>query len=567
MKSNVLKALSGAVLCVFAALHTDASIIMKGPVRKKFIACGHEFGHITASNLLQRAAAYEGLGLDGTTVGLCGRMPDGKPATTYMLTRDRRPWPEDVFEDEIRFLKKLTSGTTFRELFVRSFRIPRERVRWNDDAMWKIIAGHMKATARAAKRGGCRGLHIDHEDYFAAKQFVRLPSEAPWEELSDVARRRGRETFKAVFDEFPDVTLFFYRYMVADPAFWNSYSTADDPAAAMRAKGDLWIPFINGMLDVMPWTAKAVEGDETGYRYESVHNWFHFARTLQRKCTQAFIAPEHLDKFRARTSSSFPVYLDAYTDDCFTPDREYYRGPADGSRAVHLERNLSQASDASDEYVWLYGEKRTWVKWDRHPDSRLVKDGHTWTDVFPGITDVLDANRNPKAFLEKCLARKGDFEDAFTGKYAHWKRGGAKGKGVFAEDRTYGFGDTSSYRAKGVADGCFMCNVPAKCGEYFAVTFSVKNGAGNWARAGYGASLPGLNSWLIPGHAVTLSEPDADGWRHGAVLMRVPDCAKSIGFTAGLKQKENDVAWLDNVHFYKVIPLLKDGYNPKKQAK
>jgi len=552
-----------ASLCLMVVFSVSASMIMKGPVKKKFIACGFEFGSASASNLLANAAAYEGLGLDGTMIGLTGPMPDGKDATVYMTTRDMREWPLDVFAAEVPLLKELTSTTAFRGLFVRSFRIPRKRVAWDDDKSWSIIAGHMRAIAWAAKRGGCRGLHIDHEDYFKCSQFVRLKDELPWDELAKVARRRGRETFKAAFDEFPDAELFFYRFLVADPSFWNSYSTADDPVAAMRAKGDLWIPFINGMLDVMPWTVKLIEGDETGYRYESKYNWFHFARTLQAKCTQMFVDTKHLDKYRSRLSSSFPVYLDSYTDDSFAPGSQYYRDPVEGSRAAHLERNLAQASDASDEYVWLYGEKRTWIKRPEKLDARLVDDGRTWTDMFPGLSDVLNANRDPAGFLKRCLADTGKFEDAFKGEYSFWKRGGKKGAGVFEKDDSFGRGDASSYRAKGVKEGCFLCEVPAKCGEYFAVTFSVKNGSTEWARAGYASNEDDLNSWLIPGHAIPLSAPDADGWRSGAVLMRASDFSKAVNFNAGVSLAESESAWLDDVHFYRVIPLLKDGFAPK----
>ncbi|MBQ9740981.1 MAG: hypothetical protein IJV91_08595, partial [Kiritimatiellae bacterium] len=120
---------------------------MKGPVKKKFIACGFEFGSASASNLLANAAAYEGLGLDGTMIGLTGPMPDGKDATVYMTTRDMREWPLDVFAAEVPLLKELTLTTAFRELFVRSFRIPRKRVAWDDDKSWSVIAGHMRAIA------------------------------------------------------------------------------------------------------------------------------------------------------------------------------------------------------------------------------------------------------------------------------------------------------------------------------------------------------------------------------------------------------------------------------------
>ena len=553
------KILLGFSVITVSLLSATASIIMRGPVAKKYIACGHEFGHVTPSNLLARASAFEGFGIDGTLLGLRAPMQSGGDAQTYLVTRDMRDWPVDVFAADIPYLQKITSSTTFKELFIRALRMPRKRISWTNDVAWKTINGHLRAIARTAKQGGCRGLHIDHEDYFGAKQFVRIEGDLPWDELSKLVRQRGRDMFSIVFEEFPDAVLFFYRYMVADPAFWNSYSTAIDPQEAMRLKGDLWIPFVNGMLDVMPWSAKAVEGDETGYRYESKYNWFHLARTLQRKCTLAFIDPKHHDKFRARTSTSFPVYFDAYTDDCFTPDTQYYRGAVEGSRAVHLERNLAQATDASDEYVWLYGEKRTWIKWDGAIDHRIVKDGHTWPEVFVGICDVLNANRDPKKFLDNCLQKQNSFEDAFKGNYSFWSRKKDRRVGTFEMDTTFGNGDKSSYKAIGVEEGCFLCSVPAKCGEYFAVTFSVKNGTGSWARAGYESINKDLNAWLFPGHVVKLSESDANGWRKGAVLMRVPELSNGLNFNTSVKLAENECAWLDDVHFYKVIPLLTDG--------
>ena len=95
------------------------------------------------------------------------------------------------------------------------------------------------------------------------------------------------------------------------------------------------------------------------------------------------------------------------------------------------------------------------------------------------------------------------------------------------------------------------------------MTFSVKNGSTEWARAGYASNEDDLNSWLIPGHAIPLSAPDADGWRSGAVLMRASDFGKAVNFNAGVSLAESECAWLDDVHFYRVIPLLKDGFAPK----
>jgi len=525
------------------------------PTPKKYIATGHQFGLATTlSNMLENVSAFDGTAIDGAVLHLNATLPDGKQATTYMTLRDSRPWPRDVFAPEVPRLRELMRHPAFHTVFVRGFGMPRTRIDWKDNAIWAVYAGHLRAIAWAAKAGGARGFLADHEDYFGAKQFLVKDGEGTWEEMASIARRRGRELFQPMFEEFPDAVFFFYRFLVADPGFWNSYATAADPVTAMKAKRDLWPAFANGIFDVMPWTAKIVEGDETGYRYESKFNWFYLARTLQRNGALRLVAPEHRDKYRARVSTAFPVYLDAYTDDCFKPGIEYYRGPVEGARAIHLERNLAQATDAADEYVWLYGEKRAWVHWKGTLDGRVLTD-RTWPEMFPGINDVLRANKAPEGFLAECLKHPERYESV-EGKADPWQR--TKGCRVGTFDR-----DGDSYRATGVENGCFQFVVPAKCGEYYAVSFAVKNCCSDWVRAGYSSGEKGLNKWLIPGHTVPLSAPDADGWRRGAVLMRVPDCGNSVEFTAGLHLAEGESAWLKDLKFLKVIPLLKDGFPAK----
>ena len=94
------------------------------------------------------------------------------------------------------------------------------------------------------------------------------------------------------------------------------------------------------------------------------------------------------------------------------------------------------------------------------------------------------------------------------------------------------------------------------------IEFSVKNAGGDWCRANIASNEKDLLGWLIPGYAITLGEPNADGWRKGTAFVRVPDFGKAVSFTAGFSLAEGESAYIDNVHFYKVIPLLKDGFAP-----
>ena len=526
------------------------------PPRKKYIATGHQFGIATTlSNLLENASLFDETAIDGAILHLRGTLSDGKSATTYMTMRDENPWPLDVFSDEVPRIRKLVRHPSFREVFIGLFGCPRKRIDWKNDAAWAVRAGHMRAIARAAKSGGAHGLRADHEDYFGAGQFLVKEGDGTWEETAELARRRGRELFKPVFEEFPEAVVIFYRFLVADPGFWNSYATATDPIAAMKTKRDLWPAFANGILDVMPKTARIVEGDETGYRYESKFNWFYLARNLQRTGAIRLVAPENRVKYRALVSTSFPVYLDAYTDDIFKPGSQYWRGPVEGSRAAHLERNLAQATDAADEYVWLYGERRSWVHYNGTLDSRVKRD-RTWPEMFPGICDVLRANRDSDGFLAECMKHPERYENAFdASKHSSPWRSEKKNcrAGEFAMEAG------GVFRATGVENGCFQFIVPAKCGEWFAVSFAAKNCSSDWARAGYSSREKDINKWLIPGHTVPLSAPDADGWRRGAVLMRVPDFGTTVEFLVSLRLAEGESAWIKDVKFLKVIPLLKDG--------
>ena len=80
-----------------------------------------------------------------------------------------------------------------------------------------------------------------------------------------LARERGRQIGRAMFGEFPEMRVLSFWFLSLN----KSYANSDDPVAVMRAEGDLWPMFINGLLDVMPPAARLVDGDEHGYWYRT----------------------------------------------------------------------------------------------------------------------------------------------------------------------------------------------------------------------------------------------------------------------------------------------------------
>ena len=72
------------------------------------------------------------------------------------------------------------------------------------------------------------------------------------------------------------------------------------------------------------------------------------------------VALENRAKYHGQVQAGFGFYLDMYLNE---KGNHYYFGPKKGgSRIDRLRDNLSAALEASDEYVWVYGEQCRWWK-------------------------------------------------------------------------------------------------------------------------------------------------------------------------------------------------------------
>ena len=550
-----------------------------GVPRKKILSVCHEFSWCSTSNILANADAYDEVGTDGCCIEITGDAIDGRAPMSYMVMRDKRKWPLDAFKNEVPRLKELRKHKAFKELFIGCFRAPAFYIPWEDDAMWEMIGTHIRAIAWAAREAGCPGLSGDQEEYFGVHQFIiKADDPRSWEELAALARRRGRQIFEQAFAEFPDMKLFFYRFMMIDPGFWNYYANASDPVAEMKGMRDLWPAFANGVLDAMPETVRLVEGDETGYRYESEFNGFYYHYNEQRAQMVKFVAPENRAKFYAVMRSAFPVYLDMYSR--YKPSNaNYYRGPKDGSRAAHMERNFAQAFRASDEYVWLYAERHPFIRWPGRKLRQGMDADHTWFDCFPGFKEVMEANVDPDGCGRRIaneiksgrtypdaikngdcrLEGHGDFvsdRKLWPKNFSVWSRN--KGDGRIGFDMTVGHAGKGAFRGEGCTNSCVLISSSdVKCGEYYYVTASIRNPDGKFVRLQTPLKGYGHVNWTENLFRMPLSEPDADGWCHAAKFIRIPDKCEKILLTIGFKPKETTL--VDDIHFYRVIDQLKDG--------
>ena len=526
-----------------------------GSPRKRHDAFGWEFEVATPSNVLKVVDSLDRTPIDG--VGLCPRLIDrrGRPIKAKMMDQPALEWAD--LEPWVPVLRELSSHRSMRESMMRSICAPTNRLEWTDDAAWRRVSTTMRHLARLAREGGLRGLWVDDEDYHRQRQYYWCAGDPPYDRLREIVRGRGREVFSSMFAEYPDMTLFFFRFFSRVHAYHNY----EDLASACRARGDLWPAFLNGLLDVLPPKAKIVDGYEYGYRFDSQKNEYYIGYALQKSRFANLADVSNRTKYLTQVSSAPAMYMDKYVN---PETSRWYAPPLNGSRANRFAADVSQAVHVTDEYVWLWGERHCWADWRGKMQQRKAISLETWEDELPGISEAMKFCKSPRNFAAERLTflrKSGRFvplntnprcisdlaDGGLTKPYSCWINPESGGSGRFSFDATFGEHDSSSLVAEGVSNGCFvMTSGVVVPGKIYIVGFSAKGdvvgGSVEWQR-------DGKWDFSIPGISIPLSEPSAKGWRHGLMAIRIPENANGFGMQLHVRQSPGERSWFDNVFY------------------
>ena len=497
-----------------------SAAVLDGPgTSRKFIAWGYEFVFSTPEVLKSNLDAIEASGLDGIGFGVYVKVPEcnGSMSTDHMF--DGILWERERFSEMARGYREVLGHKGLRHSFLQMFRAPYKRVDWTDDATWALAASNLTVAAWFAKESGFEGVTIDMEDYFNTRQFTRLPSDMPYDSLALVARRRGAELFRGVFREFPDTVVFSYWLL----SMIHGMVNAVDPQSAIRASGDLWVPFVNGMLDVAPPTVRFVDGNEDSYYFDAEQYEYWRAAVEQKMAMPALVAEENRRKYRAQATSAMGMYMENFTNDA---QQRYYVPPLGGSRLRRFAQNLNQAMMASDEYVWFWNERDCWVKWSDEKRFNGKTRRRTFEEALPGITRVMKMLRNRDKLPDDLPANLLTPEK----KVYSWADG--KVKGTFSKE-----GDVLVATGCGSQGGYAVNFDKVSPGDIYGVCCRMKGD-----RVQSGISWKRNGKWLKPSASLAFGEPDADGWRTGEGIAVVPPGADTLVFSVtarGLKPDES----------------------------
>lgn len=555
-----------AFLCVLMAVIALSALWANGKPAKRYLGAGWDVGALPPVDMAQSLDLLAKLPLDGIRFSFRAKFPDGTNITSS-TAMDGRKWPVDVFDPQFDDVRKITALPNMKHCFIGVRATPNKRLAWTDDAAWEAFAHNMTVLARAAKMTGVKGLSPDYEDYRHQFQYSLEDCDPPLDETLALARRRGAEVHHAIFAAYPDMTLFFWHFL--DRHFPHHFTGFTDLPQDVRMRQDLFIAYLNGLFDVLPPTARIVACEED-YKYSAARRDFYKAIAEEKQFNEQLLDPVHRKKHRLQVSLGFAIYLDAYRHD--NQKSQWALGPdRHGSFAGHLIEDVEQATRATDEYVWFWGEKRTYVPW-RNPGiasgiySCRQYSGdrrQTWDSLFPGFHDSLFRFKDPCGYARKAWASvlsSGGDGNVIAGSsctsldgFMTWQKKRAH-EGTFGIDGTVGDGDTSSIVMNGV-HGCVTAYARnCKSGSRYLVRV-VSRGEGD---AGVGVSV----SWLkngkwdfktpsvqIPAVGITSS-----GWIEHLAVVDVPEGNDGFGVKMCGTLRRGQRVWFDNPSVHEMPP-------------
>ena len=511
-------------LALFAALAVFPVLAAEKP---KFVVFGWEFNTSSPKELLSLADRFDKTPIDGIGIKLRAEtVVDGKKTVFFYRDFMHQPsWTKEAFADQIPLFRELTAHKSMKHCFVNSFAAPRKRIPWNDDAQWARIAKSMRTVAWVAKQGGLKGLTIDPEDYHKAHQFSRAHDDPPYEELCDIVRRRAREVFTPVFEEYPDVTLHFFWFM----SHVQYYAKRDRADVVRMAKVDesLWPSFVNGILDILPPEARVNDGQEDSYHSSAAKNGYRNDAYMFHSLYPKLVDPVNIDKYRRQVGYSPAIYMEMYLN---KEGSTWYKGPTNGSRVETLRADLVQATDVCGGYVWFWGEKHTWVdrgKGWRKPDHRIAD--VTWAQRLPGLFRAMAWAKDPVAMYDSEVAaakEKGTLDNLVE---------------VSCVEVTNGYKTVSLKNVKG--------------GDWYAIGYDAK---GKSAKMNV-FFKDAKRKYVQP--SINLIYPD-----DGRGVVRVPDGGARGTLVFSAKNAPGERTVFDNIHVYRIASESECKTSKEKEA-
>jgi len=265
-----------------------------------------------------------------------------------------RCWSSEAFEESavshvLDDLNAAQAAGGFPDNFLRFNTTPAD-VDWFDD--FTAILSNAELAAQIARRGHCRGILFDIEQYNAplfnhSKQ--RDAASKSWDVYAERVRQRGCEVMDAFERGFPGLTVFLtFGYCLPYHQMIRRGTSLAETDYGLLA------PFLDGMVEACSGDAVLVDGHELSYGYHEPEQFDAAYRKMKEELLPIVADP---DKYAWVFSFGFGLWL----------DHDWRRLGWDGedfSKNSHQPEQFGacvrRALEVADEYVWIYSETPRW---------------------------------------------------------------------------------------------------------------------------------------------------------------------------------------------------------------
>jgi hypothetical protein len=280
-------------------------------------------------------------------------------------------WQPEKLEPQIAVLKSI-KWNKFTDNFLALYAT--STMGWFSDADWDKVLAHARFCARAAKAARCKGIMFDPEPYGGDRDVwyngtAKVKSGRPFSEYIAQARKRGSQFMNALQSEMPDIEILsLYSYQ----RFYHFYHGEDAAKRNATLNGDgfaLLAAFYDGMLQVAGGNVRLIDGNEQSYYYTSPGE-FYRAYIGMRHGAKVYAAADVRGQYDCHVRASQALYVDyifSLRPDIWKNIPSVQLSPQE--RLRYFEYNAYYALQASDEYVWVYGENMNWWKNENIPSG------------------------------------------------------------------------------------------------------------------------------------------------------------------------------------------------------
>lgn len=473
--------------------------------------------------------------VDGLVIEVYGkkRMVNGKE----FIPGSRSPmgkiaWKYEDFTDEIAKLKSVQSKKFTHNFF---YTVPCPgNIDWLSDSDWAAITNNYGIAARIARETGMKGILFDLEQYGEKFWIPKYNTDDSFEHICKVARQRGREWGKAVFDAYPNIVIF-------GLTMFSSHC----PTRMIR-------PFFNGILDVMPPTAILIDGHETeGYKANSAEDYDRMMCEKYRHFVK-FAEPENRKTYYTQVKLAPAFYLDAIFMNRPGKWRDKYLNVKPGEYLLaFFRRNLFSAMRSGDDYIWLYGEHGCWST----PKSKFFT---RWEKIAPGITKMVENMCNPeKIDVSKLtnLAGNHEFKNDL-GAWSFWQiQEDKKGEALLGR----GYAKDGILHLQGIIHGAMHQKISVKPYAIYLVRATMRHAKGSsgamWLKIGYCDKKGNWLTWTDKSDAWEQFTSTNGEWIEMNQLIMIPADVITVSIHLGAGgMRPNDVVSFRDIYFCE-LPL------------